>query len=108
MTELTQEQLAADRAFAAELRAAMARINRRFPVWALADAKTPQDITERSYKMPRDACILYRNRKPSGEDSAHYWGVMKDSDGQTFWVGLWVRTVKGQKVLEIRRVPKTK
>jgi hypothetical protein len=67
----------------------------------------PRDITERSFKMPRDACILYRNREPRGDDPCHYRGVMTDADGSTYWVGCWERLVKGERVSEIRRVPKT-
>jgi hypothetical protein len=54
MSELTQEQHAADQVSAAELRAAMALIDRRFPIWCMASqAPTqPKDITERSYKIP--------------------------------------------------------
>jgi hypothetical protein len=68
--------------------------------------KPPEDITQRSQQMPRDSCILYRNQDPRGDDPSHYRGVMKDADGQTFWVGLWVRTCKGRRVLEIKRTPK--
>jgi hypothetical protein len=106
-SELTAEQLAADRAAAAELRAAMARIERPFPVWCMATEPKPlKDITERSFRMLRDSAILYANRDPRGDDPAHYRGVMKDADGSIHWIRLWVRLVKGEKVLEIRRVPK--
>jgi hypothetical protein len=103
---MTEEQLAADRATAAELRAVMASLDRRFPVWAMATTP-PKDITARSHQMKRDACLLYRNRDPRGDDPAHYRGLMRDADGTEFWVGLWVREVKGQRVLEIQRVRKT-
>jgi hypothetical protein len=108
MTELTEEQLAADREFARQQRELLSRIDPQFArtVVAMADGP-PKDITARSYQMPPEAAILYRNQQPRGADPCHYRGVMKDHGGATHWVALWVRLVKGQKVLEIRRVPKT-
>jgi hypothetical protein len=105
---LTLEQYAADRAAAVELRGSMARIGKPFPVWAMAtESKPPKDITNRSFRMPRNSAILYRNKTPTGADPAHYLGTMTDADdGKSYWVSLWVRTVKDQKVLEIRRVRK--
>jgi hypothetical protein len=100
---LTAEQLAADRAFAAELRTVMAGLAAPFPIWCMATAK---DITSRSNKMARDSCLLYRNRDPRGNDPAHYRGLMRDSNGTDYWVVLWVREVKGERVLEIKRVLK--
>jgi hypothetical protein len=101
-------ELTAERCHAALHQAAWDLIGRPFPMFAMAATpKLPKDITSRSFQMPRDSCLLYPNRDPRGDDPAHYRGLMKDADGSLYWVGLWVRIVKGQKVLEIRRVPKT-
>jgi hypothetical protein len=102
---MTTEQFTMDRAAAAELRGVTAGLQNPFPMWAMAT--TPKDITSRSYQMPRESWILYRNRDPRGADPAHYRGIMRDSDGRVFWITLWVRQVKGERALEIRRVPKT-
>jgi hypothetical protein len=61
-----------------------------------------QDVTARANSMPRNACLLYRNKTPKGPDSAAYRGVTKLQDGQTFWIGIWPRTVNGEPVVELR------
>jgi hypothetical protein len=104
MTELTQEQLAADRKFVRQQRELLASLDRRFPVWAMAT--TPKDVTARANQMARESCLLYPNKDPRGDDPCHYRGVMKDSDGRAWWLGAWVRTVAGQRVLEVQRAPK--
>jgi hypothetical protein len=102
---MTAEQFAVDREFVRQQRELLARIVKRFPVIAMAT--TPKDVTQQSNKMPRESCLLYRNKDPRGADACHYRGIMRDSDGRDYWVALWVRVVKGQRVLEIRRVLKT-
>lgn len=68
--------------------------------------KEPLDITNRSSSMGRDESILYRNENPQGSDPCHYRGLMRDEAGALFWIRAWVRTVKGKRVVEIRKTPK--
>jgi hypothetical protein len=103
---MTEEQLAVDREFVRQQRELLARIDRPFPIWCMASTSA-KDITARSHQMKRDSCILYPNKTPHGDDPADFRGLMRDSDGRDWWLGCWLRIVKGQRVLEIRRVLKT-
>jgi hypothetical protein len=69
--------------------------------------KLGEDVADRAHKMPRDSALLFRNRSPKSEVASHYRGVLRLEDGSSFWVGLWVRRLGQEQVLEIRLVPKT-
>jgi hypothetical protein len=76
-------------------------------IWAMASAPKPfLNITDKADKMPRNACLLYKNHNPKDAQAASYRGVVRLEDGQTFWVGAWPRTVKGETVIELRFSPK--
>lgn len=75
-------------------------------VCAMADVAAYKDITAKADKMPRGACLLYRNRKPKGDDPWSYYGVLKQEDGQMFWVLAWPRVVNGETVIELKFTPK--
>jgi hypothetical protein len=64
-----------------------------------------KDISKAS-SMSRNATILYRNRKPKGEDPASFGGLLKLTDGQVFWCYLWPRKIGEKDVVELRLVPK--
>lgn len=70
--------------------------------------ETPKarDVTSKSSSIPRDAALLYRNRKPKNAHSPSYLCLLKMTDGGIFWAGIWVREVKGQRVLELRLSPR--
>ena len=36
-----------------------------------------------------------------------YEGDLKLESGEVFWIGLWVRTVRGERALELKLTPKT-
>lgn len=76
------------------------------PKVAMTNWSSQRDASARSHQMPRNRCLLYRNRNPKNEDSPSYLGVLRLDDGRTFWVGLWKVTVCGQLALEIRLEPK--
>src|SRR5262245_36285610 len=71
------------------------------------EQKVPEDVSDRASRMPRNAALLYRNKTPKDPTSPHYRGLLRLEDGQVFWIGLWVRSVNGERALEIRLVPKT-
>src|ERR1700751_3138472 len=64
--------------------------------------KLGADVGDRAHKMPRDTALLYRNRTPRDEAAAHYRGLVTLRNGDQYWVGLWVRSLRGQPVLEIK------
>lgn len=70
------------------------------------DASKLVDITARSSSMPRDSALLYRNHKPKSPESPHYLGLLKTLEGKVYWLGLWVRLVKGERALEVRLLPR--
>jgi hypothetical protein len=72
-----------------------------------AKEKVVEDVSDRSHKMPRGSALLFKNKTPKDSASSHYRGLLKLKDGQAFWVGLWVRRIDQERVLEIRLVPKT-
>jgi hypothetical protein len=65
-----------------------------------------KDLTAQAHQMPRNSCLAYRNKNPKTNDSPFYLGVLKLETGETFWVGLWPRTVNGGAVVEVRLSPK--
>jgi hypothetical protein len=69
--------------------------------------KLPEDVTARSSKMPRNSTLLYRNKAPKDARASHYRGLLKMLNGDSYWIGLWVRTVNGERVLELKLSPKT-
>jgi hypothetical protein len=71
-----------------------------------AQAPLQQDITHRASSMGRNCAILYPNTKPKSKDSPAYAGVLRLSDGRTFWALAWERTVKARKVIELELVEK--
>jgi hypothetical protein len=72
-----------------------------------AKEKLPEDVAERASKMPRNAVLLYRNKTPEDTTSSHYRGLLRFEDGSSFWVGLWVRRIDQERVLEIKLSRKT-
>jgi len=75
-------------------------------IWAMASAAKPfLDVTDKADKMPRNACLLFKNHIPKGAQAASYRGVVRLEDGLTFWVGAWPRTIKGETVIELRFSP---
>jgi len=64
--------------------------------------KVAEDIRERSAKMPKNSSLLYRNRSPKNSDSPHYRGLLKLENGDSYWVGLWVRSLNQERVLELK------
>ena len=69
--------------------------------------KVAEDVSARSSKMPRNSALLYRNKAPKDPTSAHYRGLIRMLNGDSYWVGLWVRRIDQERVLEIKLVPKT-
>jgi hypothetical protein len=69
--------------------------------------KTAEDVADRAHKMPRGSALLYRNRTPKDSSSAHYRGLTRLPNGDVYWIGLWLRSLNGERVLEVRLVPKT-
>jgi hypothetical protein len=69
--------------------------------------KLAEDVSDRAAKTPRCAALLYRNRAPKSEVASHYRGLLKMQNGDSYWVGLWVRRLGAERVLEIKLVPKT-
>jgi hypothetical protein len=65
-----------------------------------------KDITDKAAHMERGTAILYRNRKPKDGDAAAYGGLLRLSDGQTFWAFIWPRKIGKKDVVELRLVPK--
>jgi hypothetical protein len=68
--------------------------------------KLGADVGDRAHKMPRGAALLYRNRTPRDTAAPHYRGVTKLCNGDTYWVALWVRSLRGEPVLEIKLIRK--
>jgi hypothetical protein len=64
--------------------------------------KVAEDVSARSSKMPRNSALLYRNKAPKDATSAHYRGLLKLENGDAYWVGLWVRRIDQERVLEIK------
>jgi hypothetical protein len=65
------------------------------------------EIGHRVARMGRDEAILWRNKSPrSDADWPQFRGVIRLGDGHKFWAGVWMRTVKGVPVLELRLTPK--
>jgi hypothetical protein len=56
--------------------------------------------------MERGTAILYRNLKPVGTDPASYGGVLRLTNGETYWAYIWPRLVRGKTVVELRLTPK--
>jgi hypothetical protein len=56
--------------------------------------------------MPRNACLLYKNKRPKNTGSPRYLGILRLADGQTFWVGAWRRTVGNEAAIELKLSPK--
>jgi hypothetical protein len=71
------------------------------------DKKLGADISDRAHQMARGAAILYRNKKSKNEASPHYRGITKLHNGDVYWLALWVRSLRGDAVLEIKLIPKT-
>lgn len=69
--------------------------------------KIAEDVSERAHQMPRGSALLYRNRAPKDTLAAHYRGMLKLENGQAFWVGLWIRRLGQERVLEVKLAPKT-
>ena len=65
-----------------------------------------KDATPRSSQMPRDSCLLYPNKQPTGVDPPKYRGFLKLADGRCYWVSVWGRTVNSETVVELRLTPK--
>jgi len=65
-----------------------------------------KDISAKVSSMPRNGSILYRNREPKDGDPASYGGVLRLSDGQTFWAYIWPRKIGDKDVVELKLVPK--
>jgi hypothetical protein len=56
--------------------------------------------------MPRNTTLLYRNKAPKDASASHYRGLIKLENGDSYWVGLWVRRLGDERVLEIKLSPK--
>jgi hypothetical protein len=69
--------------------------------------KSVEDVRERSSKMPRNSALLFKNKTPKDATSSHYRGLLKMQNGDAYWVGLWVRRLGTERVLEIKLSPKT-
>ena len=70
---------------------------------ASPERETPLvDITSRTSSMPRDSALLYPNRKPKDAHSPFYLGLLKTANGSVYWAVIWIRLVKGERVLELR------
>jgi hypothetical protein len=67
-----------------------------------SERKLGEDVSNRASRMPKNSSILYRNRTPRHDASPHYRGLLKLENGDTYWVGLWVRQLRGEPVLEIK------
>jgi hypothetical protein len=65
------------------------------------------DVSDRAHRMPQGSALLYRNKSPRNSSSAHYRGLTKLSNGEVYWIGLWVRSLNGERVLELKLFPKT-
>jgi len=65
------------------------------------------DVSNRAHRMPRNSALLYRNKASKDATSAHYRGLIRMLNGDSYWVGLWVRRIDQERVLEIKLVPKT-
>jgi hypothetical protein len=57
--------------------------------------------------MPRNSALLYKNKNPKDANASHYRGLLKLENGQSYWVGLWIRQLDDERVLEVKLVPKT-
>jgi hypothetical protein len=69
--------------------------------------KVAEDVASRAHKMPRGSTLLFRNRSPKNEAASHYRGLLKLENGDSYWVGLWVRKIDQERVLELKVVPKS-
>lgn len=69
-----------------------------------ADAKNVplEDVTERSYRMPRGSCLIYRRKRERWPGDAPFGGVITMPDGTSYWVGLWMRLCKGWPCFELK------
>jgi hypothetical protein len=72
----------------------------------MSEQEDVNDITARSSQMPRNSALLFRNKARTHADASHFRGLLKLASGESFWVGLWPRTVHGEPVFEIRLTPK--
>jgi hypothetical protein len=66
-----------------------------------------EDVRARSSKMPRGSTLLYRNKTPKDATSSHYRGLLKMYNGDAYWIGLWIRRLGDERVLEVKVCPKT-
>jgi hypothetical protein len=57
--------------------------------------------------MPRGSTLLFKNKAPKDTTSAYYRGLLKLESGDAYWVGLWIRRIDQERVLEIRLAPKS-
>jgi hypothetical protein len=73
----------------------------------ISQQKLAEDVSDKAHRMPRNAALLYRNKAPKDPTSAHYRGLIRMLNGDSYWVGLWVRRIDQERVLEIKLVPKT-
>jgi hypothetical protein len=64
--------------------------------------KIAEDVRERAAQMPRNSALLFKNKTPKDARSSHYRGLVKLENGQAYWVGLWVRRLDQEPVLEVR------
>jgi hypothetical protein len=69
--------------------------------------KLAENVAERAHQMPRGSALLFKNKAPRDERASHYRGLLKLEDGTSYWVGLWVRRIDREPVLEVRLVRKT-
>jgi hypothetical protein len=69
--------------------------------------KLVEDVRERSSKMPRNSALLFKNKTPKDATSSHYRGLLKMQNGDSYWIGLWVRRLGEERVLEIKLSEKT-
>jgi len=68
--------------------------------------KHPEDVSARSHQMPRNSALLCKNKAPKDSRSSHYRGLLKLENGDAFWVGLWIRRIGQEPVLEIKLIRK--
>jgi hypothetical protein len=64
------------------------------------------DVSNRAHRMPRNSALLYRNKASKDATSSHYRGLLKMQNGDSYWVGLWIRRLDQEPVLEVKLLPK--
>jgi hypothetical protein len=73
----------------------------------IGQQKLAENVHARASNMPRNAALLYRNKNPKDASSSHYRGLLKLENGDAYWVGLWVRQLDQERVLEVKFVRKS-